>query len=437
MHCRGGFLMSTRGTNISEKISGVVDKKKEEIVKFCQNLVRIPSTTGNEADAQEFIADYLRSLDLTIDMWEPDVAVLKKHPAFVPTERGYKNRPNVVGIYEGRGSGRSLILNGHIDVVTPEPIDKWSFDPFGAEISNSRIFGRGACDMKAGLTAMIKAVEVLLELNLRPMGNVILEIVVEEEGNSGGNGALASVLRGYIADGAIIPEPTSCEIHLAHRGGIFWRVHITGKGTHAGTKYRGVSAVEKGIVIHNCLLELEKTRNKTIGKSHPLYKDYPLSTPVCIGKFNGGQFTAAIPENCILEGSMEFLPGERVNDIKRAFKETVNKCCENDEWLAKNRPRVEWTGMTTEASEIKINHPLVQSLQASFRQITCKEPKIGAFEAGCDMRIKVLYGNTPSLLFGPGNLSEAHRVDEFVTIDQMLFSTKVLALTILEWCGLP
>jgi len=262
-------------------------------------------------------------------------------------------------------------------------------------------------------------------------GDVILELVVGEEWASNGNGTLASTLRGYTADGAIIAEPTGCRLMLAHRGNLFWRVVIKAKGGHAGDKYRGVSAVEKAIVVFNAIVALEQERNRRI--HHSLYEHYPLKAPICIGKFHGGELIAGLPETCEVEGDMEFLPGEKPEDVKVEFENTIAKCADSDWWLKGNPPYVQWLGAVLEPAEISGGHPLVTAMERSYQSVVGKYPEKMAAEGGCDMRIKVLYGKTPTLIFGPGG-GGAHTANEYVSIEDLILATKVLAVSIVEWC---
>jgi len=416
-------------SDLARLINRAVDDRRDEIVNFCQNLIRIPSVTGKEKRIQEYVAEHLKSMGLEVKVWNPDITRMKDHPGYVDTGKDYINRPNVVGIYRG-GGGSSLIINGHSDVVTPEPLEKWSHHPWGAEIYENKIYGRGACDMKGGIAGMIKALQVLLELNLSPPGDVILEVVVDEEAT--GNGTLASFLEGYNADAAIFAEPTSCEVMPAHRGALFWRVYVEGKGAHAGVKYKGTSATEKGILIYDLLRELENKRNRR-GKRHPLYNCYPLTTPLCVGKFNSGHYPSAVPQECILEGSIEFLPGEKVEEVKREFEKTIENVSKKDSWLKKHPPKIEWFGLSLLPAQISPAHPLVGVFKKAYTEISGKETKVAGFPSGCDMRIRVLYAGTPSIVFGPGDISLAHRVDEFILIDELILFVKVLALGIVEW----
>ena len=414
------------------QVSHLIDNKKDQIIRFCQELIQIPSVTGHEGPVQEFIAKYLRKMGLELDIWEPDLAQIKTHPAYDDDGLDYTGRPNVVAICRGKGGGRSLLLNAHSDVVTPGPLEKWTRDPWGGEITEGKIWGRGALDDKCGTTSIIKALETVLELGINLAGDVILELVVGEEWPSNGNGTLASTLRGYTADGAIIVESTGCRLMLAHRGNLFWRVVIKTKGGHAGDKYKGVSAVEKAIVVFNALVALEQERNRRLCNS--LYEHYPLKTPICIGKFHGGELIAGLPETCELEGDIEFLPGEKPEDVKSEFENAINKCADSDWWLKRTPPSVQWLGAALEPAEISGDHPLVAAMERSYQSVVGEYPEKTGAEFGCDMRFKVLYGKTPSLIFGPGG-SGAHTVNENVSIKDLILTTKVLAVNIIEWCA--
>jgi acetylornithine deacetylase len=417
---------------IAALIGEKVERKKEDIIDFLRNLIRIPSITGDEKAIQEFVSRHLVSMGLEVKAWEPDVSKMKDHPEYIDTGKGYANRPNVVGVYKGQG-GRSLLLNGHTDVVTPEPVKKWEYNPWGAEISQGRIYGRGACDMKGGVAGMIKALETLLELDLAPGGDVTFEVVVDEE--SSGNGTLASLLEGYNADGAVFTEPTSCAIMPAHRGAKFWRVYVDGKGAHAGVKHHGISAAEKGMVVYRAIEQLEKTRSER-GRGHELYRDYPITAPICVGKFNSGRYTSALPQECVLEGTIEFLPGEELEQVKREFERAIEAVSAEDDWLKNHSPKVEWFGLSVLPAKISSDHCLVRTFQKVFTDMNQKESSVVGFPAACDMRIRVLYSKTPSILFGPGDLSLAHRVDEYIDMEELLLFTKTLALGILEWTTL-
>ena len=174
---------------IERQVLDSIDQRRDAIIAFLKELISFPSVTGDELEIQRFLACKLEMMGLQVDVWEPDHEALKKHPAYVPSERGYANRPNVVGLYKGSGGGRSLLFNGHVDVIPAGPADSWEHPPWAGEKQGSRIYGRGASDMKSGLDAMTMAMGALLYLKIRLKGDVILEYTMDEEAT--GKGTLA------------------------------------------------------------------------------------------------------------------------------------------------------------------------------------------------------------------------------------------------------
>jgi acetylornithine deacetylase len=164
-----------------KKVCDQIARMKEEIVQALQDLVRIPSVVGQEGKAQAYVDRLYRSLGLQVVSPAPDLAKVKTHPAFIETGMSYEGRANVIGIHEGDPGSRSLLLNGHIDVVSPEPSRAWKYDPWGAQIEGERMYGRGAGDMKAGLLANFFALKAILRAGLKPKGKVTLLSAIDEE----------------------------------------------------------------------------------------------------------------------------------------------------------------------------------------------------------------------------------------------------------------
>lgn len=229
--------------DIQKRINQWIEDHREEGTNLLQKMVQAPSTQGNEAGAQAIVAQKLQEMGLQIDSWEPDGGELKKHSYFYSPRSEFSNSPNVVGIMKGTGGGRSIILNGHIDVVPDGDRDQWDDDPYSGAIKNGRMFGRGVTDMKGGNVSLILAMQALKENGIQLKGDVIFQSVIEEE--SGGAGTLAAVLRGYKADAALIPEPTNMRIFPKQQGSMWFRIHVKGRSAHGGTRYEGVSAIEK------------------------------------------------------------------------------------------------------------------------------------------------------------------------------------------------
>src|SRR5919108_1659193 len=163
-----------------------IDESRDKAISFLRQMIAIPSVTGDEAKIQKFLADYMRKIGLDVDMWETDWETLKKHPGYRPVERGYEGRPNIVATLKGTGGGRSLLLNGHTDVIPVGGGEGWSDDPWSATIKNGRIYGRGSADMKSGVASHIMAGGCLTAAGLQTKGGVFLKVGVGEEGNRPG-----------------------------------------------------------------------------------------------------------------------------------------------------------------------------------------------------------------------------------------------------------
>src|SRR5258708_20141935 len=166
--------------DLRRKVLEKIDENRERSVAFLRQTISIPSVTGDEEKIQKFLSDYLAKLGLNVDMWETDWEELKKHPGYRPVDRGYEGRPNIVATLKGTGGGRSLLLNGHTDVIPVGGGEGWSDDPWSARIKNGRIYGRGSCDMKSGVASHILAVQYLKELGLTPHGDVIINVLIDE-----------------------------------------------------------------------------------------------------------------------------------------------------------------------------------------------------------------------------------------------------------------
>lgn len=448
---------------MEEKILTNIEEKKSEYVDLLRKIIRIPSLTGEEGEAQGFLAKYLKDLGLQVEAWEPDIEeIFKKfpesaqypthwqHDLILPYDRfptyteliqtgkidilNYKDRPNVVGTLRGQGNGKSLLLNGHIDNVTVEPKSDWTVDPFGAEMIDGKIFGRGACDMKGGLVAALAAVQCLIETGVSLNGDVIYSSVVNEE-HSGG-GALSMVCKGITADAAIVTEPSENRVCIAHPGDVYWQLTLQGVPRSPGARWEGddmvgVSAIEKLPLVIKSLLKLEAEYNKAPPSA--LYKDIkPFS---CVmGEISGGTYATATAGRCVLKGCVYFSPGlGSVNDIMDGIREYVKKGTESDPWFQKHPVDTEFLRHKNTAL-IDGNEPIVRAVLDCVKTVGGKDPSVTAATYGADMELFVNCGKIPTIIFGPGSIVPAHKPDEFISIDEYITSIKTLALSIYRWC---
>ncbi len=409
----------------------LIDGAKDEIIEFLGKLVSFPSVTGDELEIQNFISGKLSDMGLDVDMWEPDHDALRRHPAYVAVERGYANRPNVVGICRGVGNGRSLLFNGHVDVIPPGPLDAWSYGPFSAEIHGNRLYGRGASDMKSGLAAMTMALDSLIQLDIRLKGDVILEYTMDEE--LSGNGTLACVMRGYSADAGICCETSSLHVQPACIGRIWFEISVHGKPAGIQRRWEGVNAIEKGYDVVKAVSSLEAIRINEL--RHPLYPDNRSSLPCMVGMFESGSFPSAFPDVCTLKGSIATLPGEETDQVKKSLIDHIRAFSRTDPWLRDHPPEVRFVGYCGDSAEIPLEHPIVTTLSAEFKTVVRRDPHITGRQGAADTRYLIKHGHTPTVIFGPGLTEQMHSTNEWVNIDDVITATKILALTIMEWCG--
>jgi len=408
-----------------------VETSRDELVSLLQQLVSFPSVTGQEGEIQQFIAVYLKKLGLDVDVWEPDLAQLETHPAYVPSSQGFEGRPNVVGRWRGTAGGKSLLLNGHVDVIPPGPNAAWTSDPWSGRIEGRRMYGRGTSDMKSGLAAMMMAVQCLKRVGLRPRGDVTLEFTVDEEAT--GNGTLACVMRGYRADAGICCETSSLEIQPACIGRIWFTIEVIGRSAGIQRSWEGVNAIDKGYAIAQAIAALGNARIARC--SHPLYPDLRSSIPCMVCVFDAGTFPSAFPDRCVLRGSIATLPGEKTDTVKSTLKRHISSFCQQDPWLADHLPRVHYDGYCGDPAEIDPSHPIVQCVRKQFEAVADRPVSITGRQGAADTRYLIQYGETPTVIFGPGRTAQMHATDEWVDVEDLVTATKVLALSIVDWCG--
>jgi acetylornithine deacetylase len=414
----------------NETLVQIVDQEKGEIIKFLQSLIRIPSVTGEEKKIQDFIAKKLESMNLTVDKWEPDLNELKKHPGYVPVELDYVNRPNVVGIYKGSGGGRSLLFNGHVDVIPAEPIEAWKHDPWGGEIDGGKIYGRGASDMKSGVAAMTMALHCVMKAGIKLRGDIFLEYVMDEE--ISGHGTLDCILRGYKADAGISCEAGDLEVQPATTGSMWFEIKIHGKSASMSRLWQAVSAIEKGYQMYQAVSAHQTNRLKE--KKHPLYPDPRGSLACFVGMFQSGNYPSSPSDLCILKGRMGVLPNENPKEAQKDFIDYIQNIAQKDPWLKNHPPEVKFTGYYAEPAEIPKDHPICKSLINSFKKVKGKNPIVKGHDGAADTRFLINYGATPTVIFGPGTITQMHATEEWVNVDDLITTVKVLALTIVDWC---
>ncbi len=415
--------------DVKTRVLDMIEKNRNEIIRSTQEIIKYPSVSGKEKEAQVYYSEILKKLSFDVDIWEPTNEETKINPDFLSTREDYEGSPNVVGVLKGKGGGKSIILNGHIDVV-PEGDNDWHDSPWSGKFENGKVYGRGASDMKGGLIANIMAVKAIIDSGIKLKGDVIVESVIGEE--TGGAGTLAAISKGYKADGAIVPEPTDLNVCPVSMGAMWFRITVKGKAAHAGTSYLGVNAISMTSKIIQKLDEFEVKRTKL--KRHDLYKHMDVPFAVNIGTIKGGVFPTSVPDEVILEGRMGISPDEEIGEARKALEDAVHEVAMTDDWLRDNMPEIEWFGFCISSGGIDREHALVQTMTDSYRYVMGSEPNVIGTPWGTDAGSLNRYGNIPAVTFGPGPGERAHKANEYVEVDKLLETTKVIACTVLDWC---
>jgi acetylornithine deacetylase len=419
--------VNLQGESARDRLFAAIDDRQEELIATIAELVRQPSILGNEAGVQAIVARRLAEAGMRVETYDlPEDTPQQPNGGFsgVP----FAGRPNVHGYRTGSGGGRSLILNGHIDVVSPEPISAWTHDPWGAEIVGDRMYGRGAYDMKSGVGVNLFLCRLLNDLDIPLAGDLTVHSVIEEECT--GNGALAASLRDS-ADACLIPESTDSRMTTAHPGVIWFRVRIEGKSAHAGWAWQGVNAIVKAVPVINALVQLNDDLNLQV---HPLWADQYHPINLNIGVIQGGDWPSTVPGACELRCRTSFFPGTSVEEMQVRIEGAIAEAAAGDEWLREHLPVVSYDGFRTSGVILDLDEPLVRELRAAYTSVTGDviEQKIGA--AVTDQRYYSFRG-IPATCFGAKG-EKAHGTDEWLDLTSLPIVAKVMGAFILDWCGL-
>jgi len=422
--------------DLKPAILSQVDALRDELTAFLQKLVQFPSLPGFEQRAQYAIAEKYESLGLSTDIVASELDDLKDHPAFCDDGVSFRDRLNVVGCWRSSSrrstkSAHSLILNGHMDVVPTGGESRWSDSPWSGTVRDGKLYGRGSCDMKAGLTANVFAVQALQALGYHPAADVFLESVIGEE--SGGVGTLTTIVKGYKADAAIITEPTRLRACPVQSGALTFRIRVRGRAIHACMKPYGVSAIEQFYKILQAIQEMDARRH--IDYRNPLYENPNNIAPINVGIIRAGDWPSTVPDELVAEGRFGVLPGESTDAARQAMAETLRRISDADPWLKDHPPELIWFEGQFESGQIAADAPIVQTLSACHQKVVGEAPAIRGVTYGSDLRLFTNHGNIPAVLYGPGDVMHAHTVDEFVEMEEVVTATKVLALIITQWCG--
>ena len=398
-----------------------------------QEFVRVPSVTGDEGTFAAAVEGAFRESGLSTETFEATREEILPYLEHVGEQARYEGRPNVIGRRPGRGGGRSILLNAHIDTVEAGDPAAWTEAPFSGAVRDGRIYGRGSCDMKGGLVTHLAAIRALGDARVELAGDVTVAATVGEE--DGGLGALATILRGRspLADAALITEPTRLALVPAQGGSLVFRLTVRGRAAHGAVRSRGVSALEKFIPIFEGLRALEREREASLW--HPLYENIEEKVPLSVGLVRSGNWASTVPESLVAEGRLGLIPGEGLRDVQDLVAGRVAEISEEDPWLREHPPELRWIGGQFAPAEVPVDSPIARAVARAHEGVTGQKPVTEAVSYGADMRLFVLLGGMPCVMYGAGDVGVAHAPDEHLNIEDLLTATKTVACLLADWCG--
>ena len=419
-----------------EALKEVLEKNKQKYIDCLSELVAIDTHDlghgidgGLEKQGQDYMAELFRKMgaEVTLDaMKEEDIK--KCFSLYQEGNLGHQqtDRYNVYAQFNGEKPGKTLMFNGHIDVMPADEVEEWTTPPFSPTIRDGKLYGRGTADMKGGLMAATMAVQLLQDAGIPFSGSVKITSVCDEEG--GGNGSMQAIMSGQRADGVVVCEGTSDELILAHMGFVFFRVKFAGKACHSGAKQNGVSAIEKAIKVIQALNE--KEHEWLLHYKHPLLPAPNLN----VGLIHGGTAGSTVAEDCMFEVCVHYLPNQMShNQVVKEFQEVVERVAKSDAWLEEHLPEIKIT-QAGGGFEMEEHSTFVDSFKRAYAEARGKDVKVVGSPAGCDSRLWRNIAECPTIQFGPGNLAQCHAVDEWLDLEAYLQSILIYAELILDFC---
>ncbi|MDB5316590.1 MAG: putative peptidase family protein [Rhodospirillales bacterium] len=416
-----------------DRLRAAVDDGFARQTEFLQALVRFPSLRGNEAPLQDWIAREFAGRGWAVDRFSLADVPLPAHAKASPmVDANAASSRQVVATRRGSDpAGRSLILQGHIDVVPEGPAEMWTHPPYAAVVRDGWLYGRGANDMKAGVSAMVFAMDAVAAAGVSLRGDVHVETVTEEE--STGNGALATLLRGYRADAVLIPEPTGHAITRCHTGTLWFRLRVAGVPVHVAVAQDGSNAIlaamklVEALAAHTVRLNEEARSHAWFGAVRDPIKFNP-------GIIRGGDWASSTPAWCEVDCRIGLLPGDDVGEAMAAVQRVVTEAARGDNFLANHPPTLNFHGFRAEGF---VQEPgteaegVLAAAHASVHGDTMGERRSTAVN---DTRFYGRDFGMPALCYGPKGEGN-HGFDERTSLEDLRRCTLTIAGFIADWCG--
>jgi acetylornithine deacetylase len=419
---------------LKDTLETAVETNWAKEVAWLRSLVAFPSLRGQEAPCQDWIAGEFAGRGWSMDRYTLADIDMAHLPGFSPiADTDYTSAVQVVASLRAPSpKGRSLILQGHVDVVPTGPLEMWTSPPFAPTERDGKLYGRGANDMKSGEAAMVFALDALSTAGFRPAADVYVQTVTEEE--STGNGALSTLARGYRADACLIPEPTSAKILRGTVGVMWFRLKIRGRPVHVSESERGTNAILSAYGLIETLREHTRELNERV-KVHPWFSRIASPIKFNPGKIAGGDWASSTPAWCDVDCRIAVLPGTSLAVFREELTGVVMAAARQDPFLAENPPEIVWNGFQADDYVLEPGSEFEERVRAAHRSVHGTEVQEVILPAVTDCRFYGRYYDIPSLSYGATG-GGSHGFDEAVDLGSIKKLTLTLALFIADWCGL-
>lgn len=437
-------------SDLERSVCRAIDDGRDELVELASALISFDTTAREvgdpprqEAALQDYLAEALLAYGADIDLFEPDAAAMAGAP-LVPAGLDFAGRPQLIATLRGSGGGKSLLFNGHIDVVSGEPKAEWTTDPFTPQVRDGRLYGRGACDMKGGVAAMAYAAQAIAAANITLAGDLIVATNTDEESSGAGGSAL--VARGLRADAGIVTEPTDFRTWVACRGSEYGVVRVPGRPGHAEVRHPdwrhggAVNAIEKAGVVLEAIASLRERWAADSAFVHPVLS-VPSLLPTVV---KGGEWPVTYPSSCDLTLAVMYLPVQADTDgwgsaVRAEVQEWITRECARDDWLAEHPPVFDWWSNGVMPMEIPESTPVVSTMLDASADLGLRR-QLGGLDSWYDGATYTLLAGIPSIGYGPPGFDPdgatvAHTIDEYVPVDGLVSCAQALAVAAMRFCG--
>jgi len=391
-------------TDRERAIVETIDQTRDELIALLFDLIGFDTLARDagqpprdEAALQHYLAGRLGALGARTEVWEPAPEEVAGY-RLIPSGLGFEGRPQMLARFVGSGGGRSLLLNGHIDVVSAEPRERWTSDPHRADVRQGKLYGRGACDMKGGIACMVFAAETLARRGIQLAGDLLICTVTDEESTGAGRPGHAG-----------FPQP-----HWSEGG--------------------AVNAIEKMQIVMDAMQRLQSEWRQHPSHRHPLLSPGDI-VPVQI---QGGEWAVSYPSSCRLTYHVAYLPGHADEGgwgsaVEREICDWIERAAQTDSWLTLHPPTIEWAPDVPSA-EVSAEEPIVAMVLQAASDVG-RPGRIAGMDNWHDGATFTRLGGTPSICFGPGDTRLAHAIDEYVPIDSLVGCAQAIALAALRFSG--